>query len=825
MNRIGIREFCGRARAGISGACDVKSGVARLFFSSAAMSWSGAALIGWLAFLSSEMISSSLAGETIASPGYSAEVPKSLRGPFVFEPGVIMILDCSQHDPCDGPLNFRRLIEAKAEKYEQVGHKNPFLLGIALPVRETLATDLKEITQAAGAEGFQLHKEFLTDPGSRIELVGIVNRMDRQFISDASLTPAQRDCGEISVIYRFSYDIAKGRKSRLPVTMNIVFPALPGDTQNGAITCQQVAKRWVKEVERPSGRAPLQKVDDLLDTDDGPLALIKGEDMLRIEINAQVYRKPAGVVKDFGSEAEYLIRVFHWEKKAEAFQSIELTNQIERDRFLCNPDDSVHQCKKKKAFRSDLISYLQSPAVVADIDAGTLELPQKYLSKRATSVSPGGVHRARNQPFWKQTQQSKKDEKLDLDILSDDEIWVALERFRQSGKELSFIRSVEDFRTRLNDSTCTGCHQTRAIAGFHFPGADREGTQAANSVLLPGSPLFYGDQPRRKEVLAKIAGRPSGKLTTYELAIGYSSRPLNRLANELVGTQLLGGWGAACIPINKLASTQRQWTCQAGLTCKQFYKSENEPLVGTCVAESQTEVGNPLQVGEVISSSFERDRYDRVNPKPYPGADPRNKLIDQKALKGFSLQPVKDNSYYGAHQEYYAGKDCGTDSCSKNELRDSQTGGFPAGMLRLSECADLSDNTTCGLIASTGFNTCLTKITDPASGYTLDTCFQNFTSFAGMRACNAADPCRDDYICVSPVARTRKDFEDYFFAREEALSKKPYFKQIVGKPYAPADYYGQTHPDQEWMDRQDRRGLCIPPYFVFQFRSDKHPKP
>ncbi|TIX20643.1 hypothetical protein, partial [Mesorhizobium sp.] len=60
---------------------------------------------------------------------YSGEVPASLRGPFIFEPDVVVALDCAQHSACDGPLNFRTLIEAKARKYEELGQKNPFLLG------------------------------------------------------------------------------------------------------------------------------------------------------------------------------------------------------------------------------------------------------------------------------------------------------------------------------------------------------------------------------------------------------------------------------------------------------------------------------------------------------------------------------------------------------------------------------------------------------------------------------------------------------------------------------------------------------------------------
>lgn len=756
---------------------------------------------------------------------YSGDAPDNLRGPFVCEPDVIVALDCGQGERCQGPLNFRTLIEAKAKQYENVAHTNSFLLKIARPIGQTLAGDLKELTAKAHADHFKLHTEFLTDPGSRIELVGVVNRMDRQFVTDVSLTPAQRKCGEISVIYRFSYDLANGRKSRLPVTMNIVFPALPGGAEGGAVTCRNVADRWVKELERPVDRTSEQKVDDLLKPETGPLALIRGEDMLRVEINAQAYRKPAGTVHDFGSEAEYLIRVFHWEKQAKEFQPIELTNQIDRDRLLCSSLDSAGQCKKKRALRDDLVAYLQTPAAVSDIDFGTLELPAKYLAKRAVSVSPGGVHRARNQPFWKPTKEARESSKHSLEIMSDDEIRTAIARFEKTGQKLSFIKSADDFRTRLNDSTCTGCHQTRAIAGFHFPGSDRRGTPAANSVFLAGSPLFYGDQPRRKKIVASIADRPSGQLTTYELAIGYAARPLNKLAADLAGTQLLGGWGGACIMPEFLPSTQRQWTCQSEMPCKQFYTSENEKMVGTCVPKTYTEVGDPLQVGEIRSPSFETDAYRRATPKAYDDGNSRNKLIDPEALKMFALRPLAKNSYYGAHQEYYSGKDCDKVTCSKDELRDSQTGGFPAGMLRLSECRELEPDSTCGLIASTGFNDCLGRVAKSGGEFTQDICFQNFTSFAGMRACDAASPCRDDYICVSPIAKTPDEFLKYHKQRAEDLKSKSYFKKIVGTDYSADRYYGQEPPDPAWLKRDDRRGVCIPPYFVFQFRSDKHPKP
>ena len=49
-------------------------------------------------------------------------------------------------------------------------------------------------------------------------------------------------------------------------------------------------------------------------------------------------------------------------------------------------------------------------------------------------------------------------------------------------------------------------------------------------------------------------------------------------------------------------------------------------------------------------------------------------------------------------------------------------------------------------------------------------------------------------------------------------------KSYWGEKYSPANF-GQAAPDLAWMKRNDRRGICIPPYFVFQFRVDGHPKP
>jgi hypothetical protein len=134
-------------------------------------------------------------------------------------------------------------------------------------------------------------------------------------------------------------------------------------------------------------------------------------------------------------------------------------------------------------------------------------------------------------------------------------------------------------------------------------------------------------------------------------------------------------------------------------------------------------------------------------------------------------------------------------------------------MLRLSECKGLPHEATCGLVASSGFNDCLAQV---RNGTPLAQCFQTKTSYAGMRACDVAHPCRDDYICLKAMGYTAANGHDRYEARRKAVS------------YDPADY-GQQEPDAAWLGRNggggDQRGICIPPYFVFQFRSDGHPAP
>ncbi|MCK1284733.1 hypothetical protein IVB41_12485 [Bradyrhizobium sp. 44] len=732
----------------------------------------------------------------------------ALQGPFFYDSELMRQLDCPTAE-CTGPLNFGRLLSAREpRKRATVLASNPFNLPVASQVLATIKRDLGDIRTTANATDGQLSPNFLTDAGSRIELVGVVNRMDRQFIKDPNLhlSKEQLRCGEISLIYRFSYSIRDGHQSsRLPVTMNIVLPAVPYDDRGGKVTCQVVARRWLSEIDKGPGRTPEQVSKDLLNEERGPLAFIAGADILRMELNMQAYRKSAQADETrFGTEAAYLIRVFKWDDENRLFLPDILRNQIDRNKVLCSP--GAASCVKANERRRKLVAFLQQKDTLSALDKGTLEVDYGLgvLADRAVTISPGGSHRSQNQPYWSAGDPSEA-------VITDAEIELALAMAKTLNVRMNFIKSVEDFRARLNDSTCSGCHQTRAIAGFHFPGADREQTDAVNSVFLPASPHFYGDQPRRMEILQKMASRSNTRLSENELASGYSARPMEKYADDLSGTQLVGGWGGACLKGPVRDRSARGWDCRKELTCELLFDSKNDPGVGTCVPQERHQVGDALQKGKVRTTSFGQEKYFRLAPESSDERIP-TQVLPSPAPAG--------NSYYGAHQEFYKGD---IDSTDKAVRRDARTGGFPAGMLRLSECANLPREATCGLIASSGFNDCIGRLATDAD-YSVKLCFRHFTSYAGVRACDRSNPCRDDYICVRPMGYHPKDSAAQFEARQSDIKESKYFREINRRDYDPTDF-GQKMPDAEWTKRDDQRGLCIPPYFVFQFRSDGHPAP
>jgi hypothetical protein len=163
------------------------------------------------------------------------------------------------------------------------------------------------------------------------------------------------------------------------------------------------------------------------------------------------------------------------------------------------------------------------------------------------------------------------------------------------------------------------------------------------------------------------------------------------------------------------------WTCDAGLTCQLTDAPADDAAVGECLPPAdRREVGDACQQGPVVANA---------NPRRDRGA---------KVAAGACVHAT----------------------CNTNRT------GFPGGMCRAS-CDALPAGGTCGVIAVlTPFNDCLGR------GRPFPACLADHVEPAGLRGCDAATPCRDDYVC----ART---------------------------PHG--------------------AGACTPPYFLFQLRVDGHP--
>jgi hypothetical protein len=560
----------------------------------------------------------------------------------------------------------------------------------------------------ADSRGHRFSATLLNDAKSAFVLTGVVNRMDRGYrVVDG--VPLYPTCGEIRFLYRFTYDVdVAGEQvaSRLPFTMSIVLNARASDEP---LSCADIAKRW-------QTAGTITRTQDLiafLDSNNGPLSYLRPAQIDRVEMNVQLFRVPAGVKTDFGGNAEYLLRVFRRASATATFLPSPLENQVDRDALLKNPSQL-----------QSLKNWLFTNAALSALDHGILDIPAQYLATRAISVSPGGRARSENQPFY--------------DLISDAEIAQAMANFEQSGSKFQSIKSVDGFRKRVNDMSCSGCHQTRAIAGFHFPGADPDSEAASNAVHVPGSAHFYGDLPRRAAIVASYA------TNIYpDFSRGFSARPDDRFKQALAGTQIFDGWGSVCY-VGKDASFQG-WTCAAGLRCKMIDSSARDPGIGTCITAKAVKIGDPMEFGDVSYQAFGDDAYKRTDP-----SSPA--LPDDYVLP---TPPSDRNDYVVAHQGFEA----------KN-----QTGGFPGGMLRIGDCKRLPSEAVCGRVAASGFNNCV------ASGKPFTECLK-FTQLAGLRACDRANPCREDYICTAPY-------------------------QDLGA---------------------GDKGTCIPPYFMFQFRVDGHP--
>ncbi|WP_024518335.1 hypothetical protein [Bradyrhizobium sp. Tv2a-2] len=477
------------------------------------------------------------------------------RGTAITDPFTLRALDA-------GSLGLGRMVGPSNSATAPLASSELFALPALQPVRKALdaeferyiarhkATLPNESIGVGPSFAFQLFdRAALDSPDTRFVLSGIVNRMDRAYVDPAS-------CGEIRLIYRLTptkaAEIGEASVSpRLPMTLNMVLKA-KGDRDHDAkgtpLTCAEIARRWLATEDLKLTGSELA---DRLTQDGGALASVGPDDIVRIETNLQIAHAPKTESRDF--RTDYLMKVFDYDAASKSFEEAPLEDQIDRQRLLADHD-----------LQREFKAWLLDPAHLSELDRGTVLIPEKFLSRSAIAPTPTGFAASNLQPAFGLV---AGEDGTDNPVFSEDDVVGALKTAAARGIAMQNIRSTAGFERRLNDVTCAGCHQTRGIGGFHFPGVDWMAAKPSNTVVVPASPHFFGDQVRRRDILASFAaGKP------VDFSRGFASRPQSRGSTELAGTEYDNGWGAHCYVQHAKAAEDdasfRNWSCAEGLACQ-----------------------------------------------------------------------------------------------------------------------------------------------------------------------------------------------------------------------------------------------------------------
>jgi hypothetical protein len=374
----------------------------------------------------------------------------------------------------------------------------------------------------------------------------------------------------VRLIYRLTrikpMEAGEAALPRLPMTLNIVLKAKGDHAVDGSgvpLTCSEFARRWLA-----AGQPPLSGVElaTRLSSNDGPLESIKPENIDRIETNLQIAHAPKSAARDF--RTDYLLKLFHYNAQSRRFEEAPLENQIDREKIFADAG-------LKREFRA----WLLDPKNLSELDRGTILVPEKFLATGAIATTPVGFAPSKLQPAFGFVQADG----YGNEVFGEGEVVAALKQAATRGIAFENIRSVAGFERRLNDMTCSGCHQTRGIGGFHFPGVDWMAEKPSNSAVVPASPHFFGDQIRRRDILTAIRDG-----TAPDYSRGFSNRPQLRGSTELAGTEYDDGWGAHCYQQRpKRADNDasfHSWTCAEGLACQPV---GNASRIGMCFVKSR----------------------------------------------------------------------------------------------------------------------------------------------------------------------------------------------------------------------------------------------
>jgi hypothetical protein len=493
------------------------------------------------------------------------------RGAAIIDPFALRALD-------GGSLGLGRMLRPDSSVNTPLASGELFALPAMQPVRKALDAEFEryvahhketlpnESIGVGPSFAFQLFdRATLDSPDTRFVLSGIVNRMDRAYVDPAS-------CGEIRLVYRLTQpkaaEIGEASVSpRLPMTLNMVLKAKGDhdlDAKGAPLTCAEIARRWLA-IQDINLTGP--ELADRLTEQGGALASVGPSDIVRIETNLQIAHAPKSEARDF--RTDYLMKVFDYNAATKTFDEATLENQIDRERLLADHD-----------LQRDFKAWLLDPTHFAELDRGTIVVPEKFLAKAAIAPTPIGFSASDLQPAFGLV---AGEDGTDNPVFSDADVVGALKTAESRGITMQNIRSAAGFERRLNDITCAGCHQTRGIGGFHFPGVDWMAAKPSNTIVVPASPHFFGDQVRRRDVIAAFAADKP-----VDFSRGFASRPQSRGSAELAGTQYDNGWGAHCYVQHDNAAENDAsftgWSCAEGLACQAMSPASR---IGMCFVKTK----------------------------------------------------------------------------------------------------------------------------------------------------------------------------------------------------------------------------------------------
>lgn len=515
-------------------------------------------------------------------------------------------------------------------------------------------------------------------------LTGIVNRFDRKDFS----SPA--NCGEMRLIYRLAYkkESATGTSyaSRLPVFLSLVFE------YPQRADCSEVARLW----QPPEGLGPEQMADWL---SKGPLDP-KQLRFKQVELNAQILRLPAGLVRDLAGEALYLMRVYRLEK---------VDSQI---RFASKPLENTPDVQRLQAdpgLKAELMAFIREH--ISEIDRGVYILPDKFLAEEAISFSTLGNMRSANKPF---------------DVLFNEE---ELKSFGDIDfKKLQFLKAPQALTERMNNATCMGCHQGNSTAGFHFMGEDRKGFFGpTNKIELVVSPHYQEDSFRRSVYLAEsVQNRPPDifrPLSYAPLAESEGSGIRYRAAavNEFC---LVNG--------SDLFASDHLWKCGSEeLECRGLVKNETlQTKVGQCVPKSKgSELmfsGQSCREGQLKEAPFGATDPFPFNFYSYKDRFPSHQIFDLPENKGFA-----SNSYNCRPTEIGVPLGRTFRNCSAPEKA----------LANFNPSHKKIPDEICAFVGGSAFDRC-------AEG-NFHECLSQIVVRGALDACHPGRFCREDYICQS----------------------------------------------------------------------------